>query len=445
MSSEQHAFRAQILHFTDSPDTITGAGVEYFSDGVLLLENGRVKTLASAETMASAGFDLRQCQHFPEQLIMPGFIDSHIHYPQTDVIASYGEQLLDWLTQFTFPTELKFSDPEFAAIATEQFLQLLLENGTTTAMVYTTVFAQSCEAFFRAAANKNLRMIAGKVMMDRNAPAQLLDSAESSERDSRQLIERWHKQGRLHYALTPRFAPTSTSAQLRAAGKLYQSYPELYLQTHLSENQQEIAWIKTLFPEARDYLDVYDSAGLLGPRSVFGHGLHLSDRELRRLADTQSSIAFCPTSNLFLGSGLLDVQRIERAQVPLSIATDVGGGTSFSLLRTLAEAYKVLQLQGQTLHPLQALYMVTLGNARALHLDSHIGNFASGKEADFILLNLTATPLQKIRQENAKNLSQTLFALMTLGDEHNIARTYIMGKLAFSRTPQTAGDLQWLI
>jgi len=443
--SATQAFRARILHFTDVPDPLTGAGVEYFSDGVLLVENGCVKTVESAEAISAAGFDLTQCQHFPEHLIMPGFIDSHIHYPQTDVIASYGEQLLDWLNNFTFPTELKFSDPEFAAAAAEQFLQLLLENGTTSAMVYTTVFAQSTDAFFRAAKQKNMRMIAGKVMMDRHAPAALLDTAESSERDCRELIENWHQQGRLHYALTPRFAPTSTPEQLAVAGKLYNAYPNLYLQTHLSENHQEIKWIKTLFPNACDYLDVYDSFNLLGPRSVFGHGLHLSDRELKRLAETESSIAFCPTSNLFLGSGLLDVARIEAAQVPLSIATDVGGGTSFSLLRTLAEAYKVLQLQGQKLHPLKGLYMATLGNARALHLDSHIGNFATGKEADFVVLNLAATPLQQSRQKKANDLSEALFALMTLGDEHNIARTYIMGKLAFSRAARAPEDLQWLI
>lgn len=439
------AFRARILHFTDTPNPVTGAGVEYFDDGVLLIENGHIKTVEHAETIQTAGFDLTQCQHFPEHLIMPGFIDSHIHYPQTDVIASYGEQLLDWLNNFTFPTELQFSDPNFAAAAAEQFLQLLLENGTTTAMVYTTVFAQSTKAFFHAAAQKNLRMIAGKVMMDRNAPSNLLDTVRSSEQDCRNLIETWHQQGRLHYALTPRFALTSTPEQLAITGQLYKDYPGLYLQTHLSENHQEIKCIQELFPKARDYLDVYDSFGLLGSRSVFGHGLHLNDRELQRLADTQSSIAFCPTSNLFLGSGLLDVNRVEAAQVPLSIATDVGGGTSFSLLRTLAEAYKVLQLQKQTLHPLKGLYMATLGNARALHLDSHIGNFTKGKEADFVILNLAPTPLQQTRQQKSKNLSETLFALMTLGDEHNIARTYIMGKLAFNRTARPQGDLQWLI
>lgn len=443
-SLETSAFRARILHFTDVPDPATGQGVEYFEDGVLLVEHGRVKALASADSMVAEGFDLNQCQYFPNHLLMPGFIDSHIHYPQTDVIASYGEQLLDWLNHYTFPTELQFADKEFARQAAEQFLQLLLENGTTTALVYTTVFAQSTEAFFKAAAKKNLRMIAGKVMMDRNAPEHLLDTPESSERDCRALIEGWHQTKRLHYALTPRFAPTSSPVQLKITGQLYRDYPGLYLQTHLSENLQEIAWIKSLYPDARDYLDVYDRFGLLGQRSILGHGIHLSDREVQRLAETNSGVAFCPTSNLFLGSGLLDVQRLERAGVRVSIATDVGGGTSFSLLRTLAEAYKVLQLQGQNLHPLKGLYMATLGNARALQLDAYIGNLAQGKEADFVLLDLSPTPLQQSRQRKTNNINETLFALMTLGDEHNIARTYVMGKLAFRRSARAQGDLQWM-
>lgn len=442
-SSEVSAFRAKILHFTAMPDPRSGAGIEYFEDGVLLVEDGRVKALGSAEVMAQQGVDLARCQHFPDHLLMPGFIDSHIHYPQTSVIASYGEQLLDWLNNYTFPTELQFSDPQFAAVAADAFLKFLLQNGTTSAMVYTTVFAQSTHAFFSAAEKMNLRMIAGKVMMDRHAPAGLLDTPASSDVDCRQLIERWHNTQRLHYALTPRFAPTSTPEQLTVAGKLYCAYPDLYLQTHLSENQQEIAWIKTLYPKARDYLDVYDHYGLLGPRSVFGHGIHLSDLEIERLKQTQSGIAFCPTSNLFLGSGLLDMARLEGAGIPVSLATDVGGGTSFSQLRTLAEAYKVLQLQGQNLHPLKGFYMATLGNARALQLDHCIGNFEQGKEADFILINLGATPLQALRQEHAQTLSEKLFALMTLGDEHNIARTYIMGKLVFERVAAAQGTLVW--
>lgn len=365
---------------------------------------------------------------------MPGFIDSHIHYPQARVIASYGEQLLDWLNNYTFPAELRFTDAEIAAHAAHEFLQLLLQNGTTSAMVYTSVFPQSTHAFFAAAEQLNLRMIAGKVMMDRNAPAALLDTPSSSEADCRALIETWHKHKRLQYALTPRFAPTSSPEQLGVVGKLYRAYPDVYLQTHLSENAQEIAWIKTLYPWARDYVDVYDHYGLLGARSVFGHGLHLSDVEVERLAQSQSGIAFCPSSNLFLGSGLLDVARLDRVGVAVSIATDVGAGTSFSQLRTLADAYKVLQLQGQNLHPLKAFYMATLGNARALQLDNCIGNFEQGKEADFILVNLNATPLQALRQQGTTQLAEQLFALMMLGDEHNIARTYIMGTLVFQRS-----------
>ena len=444
-ASVVRAFRAKILHFTGMPDPLTGAGIEYFDDGVLLVENGRVKALGDAQQMAQQGVDLRECEHFPDHLLMPGFIDSHIHYPQTSVIASYGEQLLDWLNNYTFPTELQFSDPEFAAVAADAFLKFLLQNGTTTAMVYTTVFAQSTQAFFSAAAKMNLRMIAGKVMMDRHAPPGLLDTPASSDSDCRKLIEQWHNQQRLSYALTPRFAPTSTPEQLAVTGQIYRDDPDLYLQTHLSENHQEIEWIKSLYPNARDYLDVYDHYGLLGPRSVFGHGIHLSDLEVERLAQTGSGIAFCPTSNLFLGSGLLDMARLEGAGVPVSLATDVGGGTSFSQLRTLAEAYKVLQLQGQNLHSLKGFYMATLGNARALQLDHCIGNFEQGKEADFILINLGATPLQAMRQQHTKSLAEKLFALMTLGDEHNIARTYIMGKLAFERKEAAQGALQWML
>jgi guanine deaminase len=426
-------YRASILHFTDIPDPHTQQGIDYYEDGVLTIKNGLVNNVASADAMASQGFDLTQCQYYPRHLIMPGFIDSHIHFPQTQIIASYGEQLLDWLTQYTFPAEMKFSNAEFCAEAAEIFLNLLLENGTTSAMVYTSVFAQSTEEFFNAARHKNMRMIAGKVMMDRNAPNNLLDTPAGSERDSRQLIERWHQQHRLSYALTPRFAPTCSPEQLQLIGKLLIDYPDVYLQTHLSENIHEINWVKNLFPHAKSYLDVYDQAGLLGSRSIFGHGIHLSDNELKRLAETNSTIAFCPSSNLFLGSGLLDIERMDAANVSWSIATDVGAGTSFSLLKTLADAYKVLQLQQQSLHPLQGFYRATLGNARCLQLDHKIGNFAVGKEADFIVIDLAVSPIQKIRQAESRNLTDTLFALMMLGDEMNIAYTYIMGKLKFSR------------
>lgn len=432
MHKNRRAFRASILHFLAEPDA-TGRGLEYFEDGLLLVEDGKVKQVSSASQMAADGFDLRSAEHFLGQLLLPGFIDTHVHLPQVSIIASYGEQLLDWLNNYTFPAELRFADADYAQRAAEQFVQLLLQHGTTSAMVYTSVFAQSTQAFFAAAQQRQLRMIAGKVLMDRHAPAGLLDTATTGTRDSRALIEAWHGRDRLAYALTPRFAPTSTPAQLAAIGRLYREYPGVYLQTHLSENLAELAWVQQLFPQARNYLDVYDRYGLLGPRSVFGHGIHLREAELVRLAQTQSVVAFCPSSNLFLGSGLLDLARLRDAGVRHCLATDVGAGTSLSLLRTLADAYKVLQLQGQKLHPFNGFYQVTLGNARALQLDAHLGNFAAGKEADFIVIDKSPSLVQQQRQANCKDLAESLFALMMMGDELNIARTYILGELAYQR------------
>lgn len=426
------AFRGSILHFNDDHEAIYKTrpweNYQYFEDGVLLVDEGVVVVANCAEVLADQGLDLNMCEDYSGKLIMPGFIDSHVHAPQTEIIASYGEQLLDWLNNYTFPAELKFSDPNYAQAATEFFLDQLMSNGTTTAMVYTTVFRESTQLFFETAHARNLRMIAGKVMMDRHAPAGLLDDAMSSEKDSRQLIHQWHNNGRLSYCVTPRFAPTSSPEQLEAAGRILNDIPDVYLQTHLSENLGEIAWVKSLYPHAKDYLDVYDHYGLLTSRSVFGHGIHLSDREIGRLAETGAGIAFCPTSNLFLGSGLLNLARLESLGVNVSIATDVGGGTSFSLLKTLSDAYKVLQLQQQSLSVLKGLYMATLGNARALTLDRYIGNFSKGKEADFNVIDLGATPLQQYRKKNSRTLEEILFSLMILGDEHNIFHTYIKGK-----------------
>lgn len=431
-------YRASILHFTDTPNQTEGTGFEYFEDGVLLVDRqGQVVTVGHADTLMAQGLDREACEDFRGQLLLPGLIDSHIHSPQTQVIASYGEQLINWLNKYTFPAEQAFSEPDHAKREADRFLDLLLAHGTTTAMVYTSVYPGSTDAFFESAQRRRMRMIAGKIMMDRNAPPALLDTPEDSARQSRTLIERWHQRDRLSYAVTPRFAPTSSAEQLALAGGIYQDYADLYLQTHLSENPAELAWVRELFPNARDYLDVYDHYGLLGERSVFGHGLYLSDAEVQRLSETGSKVAFCPTSNLFLGSGLLDLQRLNSLGVEVSLATDVGGGTSFSMLNTLSEAYKVLQLQGQNLDPLQAFYWVTLGNARALSLDHRVGNFLPGKEADFILVDLAATSLQAFRQSQAQGLSESLFALMILGDERNIKRSYIMGEPRFVRdSPQ---------
>ena len=338
-------------------------------------------------------------------LVIPGFIDAHIHYPQTQVIGSYGAQLLDWLNNYTFVEEQKFADPGHCARVADFFLDELIRCGTTTALVYCTVHPQSAEAFFAAAEKRSMRMIAGKVMMDRDAPAKLMDTAQRGYDESKALIEKWSERGRLGYAITPRFAVTSTEAQLDAAGTLAREYPHCWVQTHADENTAEIARVAELYPAAKSYIDVYARAGLLGPRTVVGHCIHLKDDEVLALASTGSVAAFCPTSNLFLGSGLFDQARLVRAGARIALATDVGGGTSYSMLRTAAEGYKVLQLSRQSWPALHAFYRMTLGNARALSLDGRVGSIEPGKEADIIVLDPQATPALAHRMETAAGRS----------------------------------------
>ncbi len=433
MPSPITAYRGSILHSLADP-TVVGVeqSYQYFADGVLVVEDGRILGAGPAAEWLPrlAGAKLIE---YPDALLVPGFIDCHTHFPQTGMIASYGEQLLDWLNRYAFPAERLCADPSYCAELAQRFLSELLRCGTTTALVFASVHAHSVDALFEAARALNLRLIAGKVLMDRNAPADLLDSAQSGYQESRALIERWHGQGRLHYALTPRFAATSSPAQLRLAGQLFQEYPDLYLHTHLSENRAEIDWVRALFPERAGYLDVYDHYGLVGPRAVFAHGLHLCDGECRRLAEAGSAIAFCPTSNLFLGSGLLDLPRLERHGVRVGLGSDIGAGTSFSQLQTLNEAYKVMQLQGQRLDPFKSLYLATLGGARALYLDDKIGNFAPGKEADFLVLDYRATPLLAYRLQQATSLAEQLFALTILGDDRVVKETFVAGRCVHRR------------
>lgn len=429
---EIQAYRCRILHFLQEPARSGEVAWQYFEDGILLVQQGYIKAVGSAEQLIGdcSGF----VEHLPNHLIVPGFVDCHIHYPQAEMIAAYGEQLLSWLDNYTFPAEVKFSDPQYAAAVAAVFLDELLRNGTTTALVFASVHPQATDAFFQEAQKRNLRMIAGKVLMDRNAPAELCDTVEDGYQQSQELIKRWHGVARLQYAVTPRFAPTSTQEQLTKAGDLLQEFSDVYLHTHLAENPNEIAWVKNLFPAAKDYLDVYDHAGLLGRRSIFAHGVHLCDRECSRLAQTNSVIAHCPTSNLFLGSGLFDLAKMRYFGVQVGLGTDVGAGTSFSLLRTMDEAYKVQQLRGEKLDPFQALYMTTLGGARALDLESKIGNFLPGKEADFSILDLQATPLLKFRLQYANSLRELLFVLQTLGDDRLVERTYAMGQCVHQRS-----------
>lgn len=433
MTSPMKAYRAAILHSIADPAVVgVEQSYEFFEDGLLVVDNGQVANVGHAVDLLPTlkGIEITE---YRDALITPGFIDTHIHYPQTGMIASYGEQLLDWLNTYTFPTEQQFADKAHASDVAGIFLKELLRNGTTTALVFGTVHKQSVDAFFEAAERLNLRMIAGKVLMDRNAPDYLTDTPESGYADSKELIERWHGKGRLHYAVTPRFAPTSTPEQLTLAGQLLGEYPDLYMHTHLSENRKEIEWVKALFPERKGYLDVYDHYQLIGARSVFAHGVHLCDDECKRLAETGSAVAFCPTSNLFLGSGLFDLNKLEQHGVRVGLGTDVGAGTSFSQLQSLNEAYKVMQLQGKKLDPFKSLYLATLGGANALYLDDKIGNFERGKDADFVVLDYNATPLISYRMQQAKTLDEKLFALTMLGDDRAVKETFAAGESVHRR------------
>lgn len=428
------AWRSAILHCIANPTEVgTEKAFEYYPDGILVVTDGIISALGHASEVTMQLPSSQEIEHHPDALIIPGFIDTHIHYPQSDMIASYGEQLLDWLNHYTFPEESKFADKGYARDVADRFLKELLRNGTTTALVFGTVHKQSVDAFFEAAEQQNLRMICGKVMMDRHAPDYLTDTPESSYQDSKELIDAWHEKGRLHYAVTPRFAPTSTPEQLAEAGKLLNEYDNLYLHTHLSENLKECEWVQALFPDSKNYLDVYDQHQLLSQRSVFAHGIHLCEQEYQRLHETGSAIAFCPTSNLFLGSGLFDLAKAELHQVNIGMGTDVGGGTSFSMFTTLNEAYKVIQLQGQNLDPIKSFYLATLGGAKALRLDNKVGNLAVGTEADFVVLDKAATPLIKTRLERSNDITDTLFALTVLADDRVIKATYSMGECVHTR------------
>lgn len=405
--------------------------LRHIPDGLLLLNGGVIAWFGSwqqGEALLPPGFAVTEYRDKP---IVPGFIDTHIHYPQTEMIGAYGDQLLDWLNNYTFPTESRYGCERHADAMSAFFLRELLSNGTTTALVFGSVHPQSVDALFSQAQTLNMRLIAGKVMMDRHAPQALLETPEQSYRDTRELIERWHGKGRLGYAITPRFAPTSTSALLAQVQRLREEFPDVWLQTHLSENPQEVAWVKSLFPQSQSYLDVYHRYGMTGGKSVFAHCLHLEEQEWDCLCETRSAIAFCPTSNLFLGSGLFDLQQAWRKRVKLGIGTDVGAGTSFNMLRTLGEAYKVGQLQHYRLSAVEAFYHATLGGARALSLDDKIGNFDVGKEADFVVLDPAVTPLQQLRYANSATPAEQGFVLMTLGDDRNIYRTYVDGKVVY--------------
>ena len=421
------AHRGEILHCLANPAVEGDKAIRYYDDGVLLIEGGYVAQIGSANALIDSLPEDCEIIHHHHGLIIPGMVDCHVHYPQCDVIAAYGTQLLEWLEKHTFPLEQQFSDPEIATQTASFFLDQLLSNGTTTALVFGTVHPQSVDSFFTEAHERNLRIICGKVMMDRNAPPALCDTAEQSYVDSKSLIRKWHNKNRLGYAVTPRFAPTSTDNQLAMASKLLQEFPDVHFHTHTSENLKEVEWVSELFPDSKNYIDVYDRHQLLGRRSVFAHSIHLAEAEWQRLSDSKSGIAHCPTSNLFIGSGLFDYHTALQRNINVGLGTDVGGGDSFSLLRTINEAYKIQQLRENNLSPYQAFYLATLGGATTLDLDSKIGNFEPGKEADFVVLDYQATALIDRRISSCKNLEEKLFVLEMLGDDRAILETYIMG------------------
>ncbi|PZU94200.1 MAG: guanine deaminase [Pseudanabaena sp.] len=416
--------------------------IRYFADALLVVADGKVLEIGNYTDLRPKYADI-PITNYSDRLIVSGFIDTHIHFPQTEMIAAYGEQLLEWLSTYTFPTERKFSDRNYAQKISSIFLDELLKNGTTTALVFAAVFPQSVDAFFEEAQSRNLRMIAGKVMMDRNAPDFLTDTAESSYIETKQLIEKWHKCDRLLYAVTPRFAITSTSEQLSNAGKLLAEFPDVYLHTHLSENVKEVEAVAELFPDSKGYLDVYDQAGLVTELSIFAHGVQLTEAEFSRLSEAKAAIAFCPTSNLFLGSGLFKLEKAKSTETPVKVGmgTDVGAGTSFSMLRTASAAYQVAQLRSQKLSAFQALFLATLGGAMALCLEDKLGNFEVGKEADFVVLNLRSTSIMELRNQSfdvsnpltLAQISDQLFATLIMGDDRAIAATYIMGEIAYSQ------------
>lgn len=426
------ALRGRLLWFTADPHDAGEGAHRFVEDGLLVIEGGLVKATGPAKALLpSLPADAEIIDHRPH-LIMPGFIDAHIHMPQTQVVASYGAQLIEWLNKYTFVEEQKLSQQGHAQKLSRFFLDELLASGTTTAAVFCSVHPQSAEAFFTESERRNTRMIAGKVMMDRNAPEALTDTAESGYRDSKALIDRWHGKGRQLYAITPRFALTSTPEQLAAAGRLAAEHPDCHVQTHINENRAEIAFARELYPEAADYADIYARYGLLGSKSLMGHSVHMTHNEWSAFAQAGVVAVFCPTSNLFLGSGLFDWAHARQRGVKVAVATDIGGGTSYSMLRTMAEAYKVLQLQGQSLPALLALHAITLGNAVALGLDHLIGSFEPGREADVVVLDTGATRAMAHRLETVRDLAEELFVLVTLGDERNVVATYVMGERAIT-------------
>lgn len=423
-----HALRGTLVDFIADPHLAGSAAVRHVEDGLLVIRDGLIEAAGPAQDLLPTLPLGTPIADERGKILMPGFVDAHIHYPQTDIIASHGKQLMDWLHTYTFPAEGRFADIDHAREVAAFFLDELLRNGTTTAAVYTTVHKHSAQVLFEAAQARQMRIITGKVMMDTQSPQFLSDTAASSYEDSADLIERWHGRDRLVYAVTPRFVITSSHEQLRMAARLLDEYPDVRIQTHIAENHTEIRMVAEFYPDSRDYLGVYEDFGLVRPGALFGHCIHFDAAAWSRFAAAGAVAVHCPTSNLFLGSGLFDIDAARGVAARVALATDVGGGTSFSMLQTLNEAYKVAQMGGHPFTSLDGFYLATLGGAKALGLDASIGNFDAGNEADVIALDPAATPILAHRTALTGALEEKLFALMVLGDDRAVSSTWVMGQ-----------------
>ncbi|GGA09524.1 guanine deaminase [Neptunicoccus cionae] len=417
----------QTLCFTGDPFQDGPDAASHNRHGAVAVRDGKIIDVGDADTLRN-GHPQAKVTDQGDALLMAGFVDSHVHYPQTGIIASWGKRLIDWLNSYTFPEETRFKDVDYATEIAEVYCDLALTNGTTTAASYCTIHPESVDAYFTAAQARGMRMLGGKTCMDRNAPDGLRDTARSAYDDSKALIDRWHGVDRLSYIITPRFAPTSSGEQLSALGALWSERPDCLMQTHLSEQHEEIAWVKDLFPHARDYLDVYEQHGLVGEGAVMGHAIHLTPREIDRMSDTGVRVGHCPTSNTFIGSGLCDVTGLHQRGIPVGLATDTGGGSSFSMLRTMASAYEVGQLRGTPLHPAQLLYLATVGSSKALGLQDKIGNLATGMEADLIALDLSSTPAIAQRSKRADDIWEAVFPTIMMGDDRAISGVWVNGR-----------------
>jgi len=418
--------RGQVLSFTASP--FDGEATEAARlDEAVVLQRGRIVAVGGFDDLTACYRQAKTVDH-GDRLIMAGFIDAHAHYPQTAIIASWGKRLIDWLNSYTFPEEMKFGDPAYAAAIATRYLDLTAANGTTTICSFCTIHPASVEALFAEAQARGQRVVAGKTCMDRNAPDGLRDTAQSGYDDSKALLQRWHGVDRISYAITPRFSPTSTPDQLAAMGALWAEHPDCLMQTHLSEQTDEIAWVKSLFPEARDYLDTYEAHGLLGANGLYGHAIHLEPRERDRLREVGGALVHCPTSNTFIGSGLFDMGGLMAEGQRIGLATDTGGGSSFSMLRTMAAAYEIGQLRGNALHPAQLIWLATVGSAQALRMGGTIGNIAPGMEADLVVLDLASTPAIAQRSARAKDIWEAVFATIMMGDDRAVVEVWIGGQ-----------------